>query len=343
MSFNIEKRNSIRLYILEKIGSGEMNVAGKAAENFSVSLNTVYRYLRELTDARQIAKCSNGKYSLVARSVTYEISREDFIDELDIYQGKIFPFTEKLPRNVEKIWAYAFCEMMNNVIDHSQASRVQFVINLTAVDTSIVLIDNGIGAFRNIMEKFKMASLDQAIQELFKGKLTTDSEHHSGEGIFFSSRMMDEFAVVSSGKVFSHSKYETIASSLNSIKELKGWNNLPGTIVFMKLSNYSKREIGEVFRAYEDEDYDFIRTIVPVKNLFDSFPVSRSQAKRLCKGFERFKEVILDFRDVEMTGQGFADEIFRVYVNHNPDVKISYINACNEVERMIRHVESRTF
>ena len=55
------------------------------------------------------------------------------------------------------------------------------------------------------------------------------------------------------------------------------------------------------------------------------------------------KSDILDFRDVEMTGQGFADEIFRVYVNHNPDVKISYINACNEVERMIRHVESRTF
>jgi anti-sigma regulatory factor (Ser/Thr protein kinase) len=271
------------------------------------------------------------------------MNRDDFIDELDIYQEKIFPFTEKLPRNVEKIWAYAFCEMMNNVIDHSQASQVCFFIGLTEVDTSIVLIDNGIGAFRNIMEKFEMASLDQAIQGLFKGKLTTDPEHHSGEGIFFSSRMMDEFAVVSSGKVFSHSKYETIASSLNSIKELKGWDNLPGTIVFMKLSNYSKREIGEVFRAYEDDDYDFIRTIIPVKNLFDSFPVSRSQAKRLCKGFERFKEVILDFHDVERAGQGFVDELFRVYVNHNPDVKISYINACDEVKRMIRHVESRTF
>ena len=343
MSFTTDKRNSIRLYILEKIGLGEMNIAGKVAENFSVSLNTVYRYLRELTDAGQIVKCSNGKYSLVARSVTYAISREDFIDELDIYQEKIFPFTEKLPRNVERIWTYAFCEMMNNVIDHSQASQVHFVISLTAVDTSIVLIDNGIGAFRKIMEKFGMASLDQAIQELFKGKLTTDSEHHSGEGIFFSSRMMDEFAVVSSGKVFSHSKYETIASSLNSIKELKGWDNLPGTIVFMKLSNYSKREIGEVFRAYEDDDYGFIRTIIPVKNLFDSFPVSRSQAKRLCKGFERFKEVVLDFQDVEMAGQGFTDEIFRVYVNHNPDVKISYINACDDVKRMIRHVESGTF
>ena len=343
MSFNVEKRNSIRLYILEKIGLGETDIAGKVAENFSVSLNTVYRYLRELKDAGQIVKCANGKYRLFTRSVTCEISREDFIDELDIYREKIYPFTEKLPRNVEKIWAYVFCEMMNNVIDHSKASQVHFVINLTAVDTSIVLIDNGIGAFRNIMEKFRMTSLDQAIQELFKGKLTTDSEHHSGEGIFFSSRMTDEFAVVSSGKVFSHSKYETIASSLNSIRELKGWDNLPGTIVFMKLSNCSKREIGEVFRTYEDDDYDFIRTIIPVKNLFDSFPVSRSQAKRLCKGFERFKEVILDFQDVDSAGQGFADEVFRVYVNHNPDVKISYINACDDVERMIRHVESRTF
>jgi len=46
---------------------------------------------------------------------------------------------------------------------------------------------------------------------LAKGKLTTDPKRHSGEGIFFSSRMFDEFDILSGG-VFSHinSKIERI-------------------------------------------------------------------------------------------------------------------------------------
>ena len=345
MKFNVEKKQSIILYLLEKIKNGDKSVTKKVSDTFDINQTTVHTYANELIKEGVIIKAGRDKYELVSNVHKYHLERAAGELEMDdrVYLSCMDPHVSGLPENVRRIWGYAFSEMINNVIDHSGSPSADIIVRQDYLSTLVIISDNGVGIFKKIKEYFNLATLDEAISELFKGKLTTDSEHHPGEGIFFSSRMMDEFAVVSSGKVFSHSKYETIASSLNSIKELKGWDNLPGTIVFMKLSNYSKREIGEVFRAYEDEDYDFIRTIVPVKNLFDSFPVSRSQAKRLCKGFERFKEVILDFRDVEMTGQGFADEIFRVYVNHNPDVKISYINACNEVERMIRHVESRTF
>ena len=48
MSFTSEKRDQIKKYILEKIDDGQKDVAKRAAEAFNVSLNTIYRYIREL-------------------------------------------------------------------------------------------------------------------------------------------------------------------------------------------------------------------------------------------------------------------------------------------------------
>jgi hypothetical protein len=45
----------------------------------------------------------------------------------------------------------------------------------------------------------ELSLLDErhAITELSKGKLTTDSERHTGEGIFLSSRTVDDFTILS--------------------------------------------------------------------------------------------------------------------------------------------------
>ena len=68
--------------------------------------------------------------------------------------------------------------------------------------------------------------------------------------------------------------------------------------------------------------------------------VSRSQAKRLLTRVERLTTVVLDFEGVEMIGQAFADEIFRVFKAAHPDVKIVPENANANIGKMIRHVES---
>lgn len=38
-------------------------------------------------------------------------------------------------------------------------------------------------------------------------------------------------------------------------------------------------------------------------------------------------------------GQGFADEIFRVFKNKYPDIEMIPINACPTVLGMIKHVQ----
>ena len=79
-------------------------------------------------------------------------------------------------------------------------------------DTLVFFVnDFGIGVFRNVMQKQKLKSELEAIQDLLKGKTTTQPHAHSGEGIFFTSKVADIFSLESFGKKL------TINNILNDI------------------------------------------------------------------------------------------------------------------------------
>jgi len=79
-------------------------------------------------------------------------------------------------------------------------------------------------------------------------------------------------------------------------------------------------------------------TRIPLKNIFDAAPVSRSQAKKICNRLEKFQEVELDFEDLDWMGQGFAHQIFVVFEKTNPQIKIVPINMSEAVAKMYNHV-----
>jgi hypothetical protein len=110
----------------------------------------------------------------------------------------------------------------------------------------------------------------------------------------------------------------------------------------MSLSNFANRTAREVFDAFSNDDGGFTTTRIPLKSIFDSAPVSRSQAKRICNRLESFEEVILDFEDINWMGQGFAHQIFVVYKNLHPSVSIKPINMSPDVENMYLHVTKGT-
>lgn len=81
------------------------------------------------------------------------------------------------------------------------------------------------------------------------------------------------------------------------------------------------------------------RTVVKLFGLGRDF-VARSEARRLLHGLEVFREVVVDFDGVRGIGQGFADEIFRVFGREHPEVRLVPVNM-NEavqffVERALR-------
>lgn len=339
MSFKKERREKIKRYILEKIYTDQKDLAKKTAQTFGISLNTVYRYLKELEGKEIIIKNGN-KYEFIESTDVFAMKRSegDLTEEDEIYTKYVSDFIIGFPKNIEKIWQYSFTEMMNNAIDHSEAENVVLSIFQNYLYTTILIRDDGIGIFRKIKEYYHFDSLDDAVNELFKGKLTTDKNNHSGEGIFFTSRVLDRFAAVSDGKVFTHDKYTEVLSNLDDSESLKDWKNRKGTIIYMELSNFSNKTVKEVFDMFADADGGFFKTHIPIKNIYELYPVSRSQAKRLCHRFEKFREVELDFQGIDEIGQGFAHEIFVVFQNAHQDVKLIPINMTEEVEKMVNHV-----
>ncbi len=339
MSFKAEQKQRIIKYLLENIEKDQVNAVNKTADNFEISKTTVYRYIKELEEQHIITKIKNGQYELVQQVTSFQIDCLEGMNEDKIYMKYIKSFVQELPDNVRELWEYSFGEMMNNVIDHADAKTVIILIATNLLKTSIVIRDNGIGIFRKIKEHFGFDSLEDAICELFKGKLTTDSKRHSGEGIFFTSRALDEFLILSDGKIFTHNKFEV--DHLEDIRDLSSIGDdlvKEGTCVYMSLANNSKRRIVEVFDRYSNQEGGFSKTKILIKNMFEDSPISRSQAKRLCNRLEDFDEVELDFLDVEWMGQGFAHQVFVVFQNNNKDTKLTPVNMSRDVEKMYKHV-----
>lgn len=225
--------------------------------------------------------------------------------------------------------------MINNIIDHSEAGTLDITIKKDCLKTCIVLEDNGVGIWNKIKSFFCLPDDQDAVIELSKGKLTTDKANHSGEGIFFTSRILDSFFIVSGNTCYSCNEFDEdwFAAERNGDKK--------GTKMIMTLSNQSQKDIKEIFDRFAPLDEGFVKTSIPIKNIFPVGPISRSQAKRLCRRLDEFETVELDFNNVEWMGQGFADQLFRVYINSNTVTKIIPINMNESVRKMYVHVTKK--
>ena len=333
MKYSAEKKQTIILYMLEKIAKKTPSVSKVVAETFNISTNTVHNYLNELVENKTIEKLKRGEYKLANVYHEYEFKRSSGDLERDTlpYDAYLKKLVSHLGENVQRIWSYGLSEMVNNVIDHSDAETMQMIIVQNYLNTIVWLVDDGVGIFEKIKNHFQLADLNEAICELFKGKLTTDAANHSGEGIFFTSKMMDSFLIASDGKIFTTSKF-------NDGKTVDLDTHGKGTCVLMSLSNFTHKTPKEIFDQYSDSDGSFSTTKIPLKNIFDAAPVSRSQAKRVCNRLEQFTEAILDFDGIEWMGQGFAHQIFVVFQNNHPEIALVPQNMSDSVKRMYDHV-----
>ncbi len=80
------------------------------------------------------------------------------------------------------------------------------------------------------------------------------------------------------------------------------------------------------------------RTVVRLFGLGRDF-VSRSEARRILQGLESFREVIVDFQGVAGIGQGFADEVFRVWALQRPTITLVPTNMVDEVRFFVERAE----
>jgi hypothetical protein len=333
----------VRRFILDHVDKHPSDIAKLTSEHFKITRQAVNKHLQRLTSEGALTEAGNTRNRIYKLCSLLEW-RELFaitpkLEEDLIWRSSINPVIGQLPENVLDIWHYGFTEMFNNAIDHSGGKEIFVQIKKTASTTEMAIFDDGVGIFRKIQTELDLLDERHAILELAKGKLTTDPKNHSGEGIFFSSRMFDEFDIVSGGVHFNH----TFGDSEDWIMERD--KTSPGTMVWMKLNNHTSRTTRKVFDHYTSgDDYGFTKTVVPVKlaQYGNDKLISRSQAKRLLARVELFKTVLFDFSSVPSIGQAFADEIFRVFRLKHPEIELVSIHANSEVKRMIERAKSVT-
>ncbi len=334
---------AVRRFILENVEEHPADIAIITAEKFEITRQAVNKHLRKLVDENAILENGNTRNrtyqlaSLVSFSESYPIDEK--LEEDQVWRKDIAIHLANLPQNVLDIWHYGFTEMFNNAIDHSEGDYIRVRLNKTAINAEISIYDDGVGIFKKIQAKLDLIDERQAVLELAKGKLTTDPSRHTGEGIFFSSRVFDYFMILSGGVYFSH-QFDDQEDWIMEREESSS-----GTYVLMKINDSSIRTIKEIFDEFSSmDDYGFTKTVVPVKlaQYGDEYLVSRSQAKRLLSRIDRFKTVLFDFHGVEAIGQSFADEIFRVFAEQHPNMQLLDIRANPEVEKMISRARSRS-
>jgi anti-sigma regulatory factor (Ser/Thr protein kinase) len=245
-----------------------------------------------------------------------------------------FPRILQLPENIRSIFTFAFSEMFNNAIEHSRSKTISVEVAVHDKELFFIVNDFGVGVFRNIMKKKNLKSEIEAIQDLLKGKTTTMPKSHSGEGIFFTSKMGDVFILESFG-------YQL---AINTLKLDVSIHRMPvkkrGTRVIFKIITDSNRHLNDVFKKYtnlaKEGDYGFDKTEIRVK-LFTTggIHISRSQARRVLVGLEKFKIILFDYEKVLLVGQAFADEIYRVFQELHPDIRLENENMSGGVRFMI--------
>ena len=82
----------------------------------------------------------------------------------------------------------------------------------------------------------------------------------------------------------------------------------------------------------------FLRTKIPIAHIFGNYPVSRSEARRLGSLISNFEEANLDFSNVSDIGHAFTHELFVVFKENNPNIKLHFMNANDTVSTMINRV-----
>ncbi len=269
----------------------------------------------------------NARYILVNKN----LHEDEILDKIKKDTG----ITLDLPKNTVSVIEYAFTEMLNNAIDHSKSKKIDVIVDRKDSFIRFNISDKGIGIFNSIIKKYNLKNELEAIQELTKGKLTTVPERHTGEGIFFTSRAVDKLMIQSWNKKLI---FDNILNDI-FIEDAK---KLKGTRVIFYIGVKSKRKLENIFREYSDKNFRFNKTKVVVKLYkIDTNYISRSQARRILTGLEKFKTVILDFSKVDTVGQAFADEVFRVWQKNHLNIKIQCQNANENIVFMIKRAGAK--
>jgi len=316
--------------LIERVGEIANRDVVKALK---ISAATSHRLLAALVTSGVLERHGKGRAARYRLRAVRRRFKLDGLEEDRAWEvvaqdiARIRPPGEEESRSLR----YAATEVINNAIDHSRGTIVEVSVSFETAGTSVTTVrDDGVGVFRRLCDDFGFASAYEAIVQLEKGRLTTDPSRHSGEGLFFSSKAVARFRLESQAVAW-------IVDNLVGDSAIGTSPVTKGTQVVLTVVRGRTPVLADVFRAYTDaQTLQFARTRCTIKlGALGTALVSRSEAKRVLQRLAEFKSADLDFSGVEVVGQGFCDEVFRIFARAHPEVRLEPVGMNEAVAFMV--------
>src|SRR5487761_1948922 len=322
--------------IEELLDANHTITSGQGAAAAGVTRQGAYYHLKMMVQSGSLVREGAGRGARYRRradrSAEYPIAG---LREHQVWLDEYFALKQRDLRvfdnpRVKPILDFVFTEMVNNAIDHSAGSRVTVRWFASPDRISFEVDDDGVGAFRRMRETRGLASDFDAIGEISKGKQTTSPERHSGLGIYFSSRMASRFVLASGHFIW------TVDAARND--QAIGWmaKERIGTMVRCEVDAATPVVPVEVFDVMSDSsNAGLARTTIRIALFHEGGFVSRSEAKLIAAHLDVFGTVELDFEGISEVGQGFVDELFRVWQSEHPGTRLVPVRASPAILAMI--------
>lgn len=310
----------------------------EAMRLLGVSRATAQRRLRKLVaDGRLLPEGAGRGARYVLPKTRWERPLDGL--EEDRLWGEVRPALADLGLSERELGTvgYTFTEMVNNAIDHSGGGMVCATATASPSGIIIEIFDDGIGVFRSVRESQGLPDDVEAVFVLEKGRFTTQPGRHSGEGIFFASKAANRYRL-ESGKVAWLTDNEAHDTAIQLAPEPRSGTRVTLTFVPGKVF-----VLADVFQRWTDPDtlaFDRTRTTVRLAG-FGVQLLSRSEARRVTVGLERFRHVTIDFTGVDIVGQGFCDEVFRVFADAHPQIVLAPTGMNESVTFMVERARKR--
>lgn len=328
--------NALTLWITAASQQHLTDLAGHVAERTGATRRSANKALRTLVELNWLVREGTPRKPLFRPGLLRQVVRRYPLAGLeeDIPWSRDFAPYFTLPAAVQRMAQHAFCELVNNAVDHSEGTSVTVSLRQTPSQVQLLVSDDGRGVFNKIHEAFALEDPTLAMLELSKGKLTSQPQRHTGRGLFFTSKLADVFDLHANEVAFQRRAWED--GQWTPGKAMKR----QGTSIYAAISLATTRTLDQVLNAYslDGAGYGFERTVVPLKLITSSLAglESRAQARRVAARLNQFRRAEVDFSGVPHIGHGFADELFRVLAG--PESTLVPVNMSPAVAAMVDSV-----
>jgi anti-sigma regulatory factor (Ser/Thr protein kinase) len=311
------------------------DLTAQLAKRHAVTRATIARHLKRLVEQGWLQREAGARARFkpgTQREVTTDYATAG-LDEHTPWMRDVQPALA-LPAGAARVAQHVFGELLNNAIDHGEATTVTVSIRQTPTHLHMLISDDGVGVFNQLARRAGLEDAQRAALELAKGRLTTQPACHGGRGLFFVARMVEAMNLQSDGQVLQWRGHGgSVQFRIHPLKRA-------GTTVFVSLRLDTDLRPSDAYGAYGSEQapLDFSRTQVPLRMLTDGGLSldSRAQARWIVSRLELFATAELDFDGVEDIGPSFIDEVFRVYAQAHPEVALEPRRANERVQRLLK-------